>query len=301
MKILVIYNNYAAQNKSAKFINQFKRELQTKEIDSDIIFTKNSDDAVSTVQSADFEDYDAIVSAGGDGTLFKVVNGYMNNSSVKRIPLGVIPVGTGNAFARDCGLDSRQIGDAVSAIKMGKKKKIDVGKFTTNGKEFYFINIIGLGFVTDVAKTAHRLKMFGGLSYTIGVLYHTIFLKPFPVIIEHDGIIKEREVSFIEVSNTRYTGKDFLMAPNAKIDDGLLDITLMKKSSRLTLLGGLPKIFKGEHIHMPEVESIQAKSIKIITESPKVLTPDGEIFGSTPLTIECEHQTLEFCINDIIQ
>jgi diacylglycerol kinase (ATP) len=83
------------------------------------------------------------------------------------------------------------------------------------------------------------------------------------------------------------------MAPNALIDDGLLDITILKKMSRRKLLSSFPKIFTGEHIHLPEVETYQAKRIKIVSKKPKVLSPDGELIGITPVEIECLNQAIE--------
>lgn len=102
----------------------------------------------------------------------------------------------------------------------------------------------------------------------------------------------ERDCIFIEISNTRYTA-NFLMAPNAEIDDGRLDIMILKKLSRIKLLKSCPKIFTGEHIHMEEVETYQARNIKIITDFPKILTPDGEVLGITPIEVECLYQQVE--------
>ena len=82
------------------------------------------------------------------------------------------------------------------------------------------------------------------------------------------------------------------MAPDAKIDDGLLDIVLLKKLSRRKLVTCLPKIFTGEHVLLDEVDYFQGKSIRIETDKPKVLTPDGELFGTTPLEVECLHQAV---------
>ena len=83
------------------------------------------------------------------------------------------------------------------------------------------------------------------------------------------------------------------MAPEAKIDDGLLDVTLLGKLSRRRLLHCFPKLFTGEHVFLEEVETFQAKHISITTDIPKVLTPDGELVGITPVEVECLHQAVE--------
>ena len=95
----------------------------------------------------------------------------------------------------------------------------------------------------------------------------------------------------MEISNTRYTA-NFLMAPAAKIDDGLLDITLLNKVNRRKLLQSFPTIFTGEHIHLDEVETFQAEKIKVESQVPKVLTPDGELVGITPVEVECLHKAI---------
>ncbi len=148
---------------------------------------------------------------------------------------------------------------------------------------------MGLGFVADVGKTAHKLKIFGNIAYTYGVLYQTAFLKTYHLTMESDGKTIERENIFVEISNTRYTA-NFLMAPNAEIDDGLLDVTLLSKITRRRLIKCFPKIFTGEHLKFEEVEQFKARNIKIETEMPKVLAPDGELIGITPVSVDCLHR-----------
>ena len=163
---------------------------------------------------------------------------------------------------------------------------MDVGRFSTQGEDWYFLNILGLGFVADVGATAKKLKILGNLSYTLGVFYRMIFLAPFDVKITSDqGVIEDQQI-FIEISNTRYTS-NFLMAPSAVVDDGLLDVTLLSKSSRRRLVTSFPKILTGEHIHMPEVRTFKTSSLTVETDQPKILTPDGELMGSSPIQVNC--------------
>ena len=123
-----------------------------------------------------------------------------------------------------------------------------------------------------------------------------IFLRNYKVYLDLDGEKIERENVFVEVSNTRYTS-NFLMAPTAEVDDGYLDVVLLNKTTRRRMLQCLPKIFTGDHVTMEEVETYKAKKISIKTDHPKELTPDGEMFGTTPLVIECLHRDIEVCGN----
>lgn len=286
MKVLLVYNPQAGHGRARKILPTIESLFLKHHVDFDLSLTDYPEHGIKIVHSADFSNYDVLVAAGGDGTLFEVINGYYKNSSQKKIPLGILPIGTGNAFARDLDLYNTLLEDAISIIVNGKSKKVDVGYFKTHGQDYYYLNILGLGFVADVTEIAHKLKLFGNLSYTLGVFYKTIFLKSNMVTLEIDGKKIERESTFIEVSNTRYTA-NFLMAPKAKIDDGLLDITLAGKFNRRRLIQCFPKIFTGEHIYLDEVETFQAGHIKIQTDESKVLTPDGELIGITPVEIKC--------------
>jgi YegS/Rv2252/BmrU family lipid kinase len=291
MKVLLIYNAAAAHKRAKKILPEVEAFFDEKGIKFELRVTDYPEHAVDIVGNADFSQYDGVVAGGGDGTLFEVINGYYKNEDRGKIPLGILPIGTGNAFARDLDMDVERWQEAVEIIKMGRPRNVDVGKFHTHGQDYYFLNILGLGFVADVGKTAHRLKIFGNVAYTIGVFYQMMFLKTYRVTIEADGEMYERENIFVEISNTTYTS-NFLMAPNAEIDDGLLDVTLLGKATRRRLIQCFPKIFTGEHIHLEEVEQFKAKKIRVETDAPKVLAPDGELVGITPMEVECLHQAV---------
>jgi diacylglycerol kinase (ATP) len=293
MKVLLVYNAHAAHKRAKKILPDVEACFIDKGIKFDLQLTDYPEHAVDIVGKADFSQYDGVIAAGGDGTLFEVINGYYKNPDTGKIPLGVLPTGTGNAFARDFDLDISRWENAIEIIRLGKPRNVDVGKYHTHGQDYYFLNILGLGFVADVGKTAHKLKIFGNVAYTFGVLYQMAFLNVYRVKIEADGKTFEGENIFVEISNTRYTS-NFLMAPNAEIDDGLLDVTLLGKATRRRLIKCFPKIFTGEHIHLEEVEQFKAKKITVETDIPKVLTPDGELVGITPVSVECLHQAVPF-------
>jgi YegS/Rv2252/BmrU family lipid kinase len=292
MKLLVVYNPNAAHRRAEKLLPEVKEAFRRKRIEADLRLTERPGHAVEIARQADFSQYDGLVAAGGDGTLFELVNGYYANPSPKRIPIGVLPTGTGNAFARDLELDAGRWPEAVELLAPGRTRRVDVGRFSFDGKQRYYLNILGLGFVADVTFSAGRLKALGNVAYTLGVILQTLFLHSYAVRLEADGRTLERENLFAEISNTRYTS-NFLMAPRARIDDGLLDVTLLGPMSRRRLLKCFPLIFTGEHLRLPEVETFQARSIRISTEAPKVLTPDGELEGSTPVEVECLKRDIE--------
>lgn len=286
MKVLLIYNPQAGHGRAHKLLPQVEATFNNHNIAFDLQLTDYPEHGIEIAATADIDHYDGIVAAGGDGTLFHVINGLFKNDSNRIPPIGVLPVGTGNAFARDMELTNTQFLDSIKIIAAGKTRPVDVGKFHTHGQDYFYLNILGLGFVADVSEIAHKLKAVGNISYTLGVLYRTLFLSTDHLQFEIDGKRFDRDCTFVEISNTRYTA-NYLMAPNAKIDDGLLDITIASKLSRRRLLQSFPKIFTGDHIHMPEVETFQAAHISINCDEPKVLAPDGEVLGITPVEITC--------------
>lgn len=292
MRVLLVYNPRAANGRAAKTLEGVRALFSARDVDTDVVLTEAPGHATKVVQRIDFGGYDGVVAGGGDGTLFEVVNGWFLNRGERKPPIGVLPVGTGNAFSRDIDLGTGAVERSVELIADGSHRSVDVGRFSTAGEVFHFLNILGLGFVSDVGDQAHRLKRIGNLSYTIGVLLELISLSSYRLTIEIDGELLERENIFCEISNTRYTS-NFLMAPSASIDDGLLDVTLLGKASRTRLLRCFPTIFTGEHIHLDEVETFKAKRIRIKTDEPKILAPDGENLGSTPVEVECLQRAVE--------
>ncbi len=258
------------------------------------MLTDYSRQGIEILRNIDLSAYDGVISSGGDGTLFEVVNGYMQNNGQKKPPIGIIPIGTGNAFAKELNLKSFEWEKAIDIIAGKKVRKIDVAQFTTEGKKYFYINMLGAGWSADVARTVGKLKAFGELSYLLGVLYHILFLKSFNATIEIDGKKNEHEAIFIQVGNTVYTGSNFVMSPDAVADDGFLDIIVVNKLSRFRILKLLPTIFTGKHVLEKEVDVFKGKNIYVRTDSPKSIVTEGEVFGGTPIGVECLPQAIPF-------
>jgi len=294
MKILIIYNPHAGNGRAATLLPQVSNYVKEKGLDAKIIKTEYSGHAVKLAAEASLDEYDALVASGGDGTLYEVLNGYYQNSSNNKPPIGLIPNGTGNAFMKELKLLKSDWKKAIDIIAMNHSRRIDVGRFISEKKIHYFLNIVGMGFVTEIAEAAVPLKWLGNTAYTVATLYKLLFLKSQKMLIELDGEQLQRDGIFVEVANSCYTGTTFYIAPEAKIDDGLLDVIILNKISKLRLLRLFTSIYDGSHIHYPEVEYVKAKKIKVIEETAGKLIPDGEILGSTPIELECLHQDIKF-------
>lgn len=297
MKLLLVYNPHAGGKRAAKVLPEVTRYFKSKNIDTEILLTEYGRHAIEILKSKDLSEYDGIIACGGDGTLFEVVNGYYLNKAQNKPPVGLIPNGTGNAFAKELNLKSFEWKKAIDIIASGKIKNIDINRFTTGEKTFYSINIVGIGFPVDVGQAVENMKFLGEISYLAGVLYHILFLKSFKVTLDLDGTTLDREVTFIELANSVYTGSTFVMAPDAKTDDGLIDVIVVNKLTRKRIMRLLPTIFTGKHINKKEVEIFKVKKVTVSAESKKPLIPDGELFGHTPVSMQCLKQDLPFFVN----
>ena len=241
------------------------------------------------VKESDISNYFSIVIMGGDGSFHEAINGIMNRIDKKLIPIGIIPNGSGNSLCRDLNLLNPL--KAAKAIANNQRIQIDIGKITTDNTIIYNFNIIGWGLVSSIGIKAEKYRWLGPSRYTIISLIEIILKKTFKSKISfynENELKNEISDSFIfgVLCNTIHTGKGMKMAPKAKIDDGLLDLLLIKNVSRLKLLKLMPKLFSGTHINDENVSYFKTKKLKLRSRNNYKLNIDGEIKGSTSFDFE---------------
>ncbi len=283
MKGLCIYNPNAGGGKAKKQLPLVKQLLAKYHIDADVLLTEHAHHGTSLVQNTDLSDYDVLIVAGGDGSFFDVLNAYMTQSH--KIPVAIIPVGTGNSLSKDVSLNASSLENFVKIIAGKQTKLFDAGKLETENKVYYFANMTGFGFTTDVTLTGIKYKFLGEFAYTLGVLLNVIKLKSYPLQMTLNGKTYEIDNTYVTISNSKYAGGKMLLAPDAKVDDGLLDVVTVNKVGRLDLLKTFPKIFDGTYISSPFVDYYQVKEAEFRSKYHKVVSPDGEILGSLPIKV----------------
>lgn len=284
MKLVLIANPRSRGAVSRAVIARVQERLEAARFTVDLLVTRHHEHGLHLLDGHPLHHYDGVVAMGGDGTNYHALNAVLNNYRGSRPPaLGIIPVGRGNSFARDLNLFS--VDDGIDALIGGRTRPVDVCTFTQENRYFYFVNVMGFGFVTDVACTAARFSRTGDFSYIIGVLHRVLGLKTYELALDLDDKRITDPNCFVEFCNSRYTGGDMLMAPDARIDDGLFDVVVAGPVSRLSLIATLPKIFKGRHGENRAVRFYQGRRARVQTRPPKGLLPDGEIFSKTPTEI----------------
>lgn len=239
---------------------------------------------------------DVVAAAGGDGTLSEVMNGLLqastDNRDGKAPTLGLVPTGTGNDFARCLGL-SLDWQAAVPLLFKGTPRLIDVGyiKFETTGDELRFLNIAGCGFDALAAQRVNDFRhqtgwrhLCGTPAYLAAVFQELTSLRAATLSISCDGQTHELRALMCAVANATSYGGGMLVAPAAKLDDGLLDICLIAEAGRVEFLRAFPGVFKGTHVSHPKVTMLQGREIRIDSDPPLPVLVDGDVRGFTPVS-----------------
>jgi diacylglycerol kinase (ATP) len=239
------------------------------------------------------EDYDAVAVAGGDGS---VRNALAALGMPNRIPLGVIPIGSGNDFACDLGLprDARR---ALAVLASGVRRRVDVGRVGADGPRYCCVASVGLDEVAlDVVHHAGLPR--GRLLNVAAALWALFTYRPRALRIRWDKGSFEGEVMFAAVTNTRGYGGGFLVSPGARVSDGVLDLCVVRRASRMGLLGKFARIMRGTHAGLAEVVLAQSPWFTIEDARGEARAAlDGELPDApTPLALRCQPGGLEVLV-----
>jgi YegS/Rv2252/BmrU family lipid kinase len=240
------------------------------------------------------EGYRKIIVVGGDGTMNEVINGIFiqKRFETSDIILGMIPVGTGNDWGRMFGI-SRNYEEAIHTIQASKTFIQDAGKVVFRKNELtqqrYFVNIAGLGFDALVVKKTNKSKESGKsnpLIYKYNIFTSLFSFKTPKATIEVDGKSVINDVFNVSVGICKYNGGGMMPLPDAKADDGLFDLTVIKKIARWDVIRSIKQLYDGSIVRHPKVVTYQGKNIKISSNTNIFLETDGESLGHTPMVFE---------------
>ena len=287
----VIVNPYSGKKKGVDVGNFVRDELLSSKIDVELHVTDKPKHAIEIVEALDLQEGDTIVTVGGDGTFCEVISGFMKRSddSASRIPLGLVPAGTGNSQANDMGIEDYM--DALERITKGRIRMIDIAetKFMEEDIEVirYSHNLVGWGLGVDSNILAEKMRFLGPLRYDIGVLLSILRGKVRKAKCFIDGHLIESDFVLLLIQNTCTGGDRLRLAPKAQIDDGKMDLGIIYHIGRFKIL----KLFnqlkaQGSHVWNPNVEFFRFKTLRIETEDPTSINIDGENLGTTPLNIK---------------
>ena len=210
-----------------------------------------------------------LVVAGGDGTFHQVEQGLAGTQCA----LGLIPLGRGNDLARTLEVPEG-LEEAVEFALQGPIHSIDLGRVDS----YCFAGYCGVGFDSEVAGYVHSgSRVFKGpVAYPVGVVRNVLFYRSPTVRVEHDGGVIEGARLFVSIVNCRRFGGGMIIAPEASLTDGLLDLVAVADISRLELLKLFPRVYKGEHVGHPAVEIVRTRRVHVSVDRPMRMFSDGE-------------------------
>jgi len=239
--------------------------------------------ATELAKQAALDGYDLVIAMGGDGTVHEVVNGLMLVPKEKRPALGIVPMGSGNDFAHALNIP-KEADRALLHALTAEPTWVDIGAMTDeNGRREFFDNTAGIGFDAVVTIRTHKLPIVRGFLMYLTAVIQTILLNHNPTLmkVESDGETWEQEdVLMFTICNGGRVGGGFVIAPEARCDDGILNYAMVRKCGRLKMFRLVPEFIKGTHIHYPEVKMGTCKTFNILADLPMYVQADGEIFTS---------------------
>ncbi len=271
-KYKLIANPHAGRGKAGDIMAEVVRLFNARKVRFDLETTTGAGDAEYIAANAFTSDeYSAVISIGGDGT----VNDIVQKAVFTGKPVGVIPAGSGNDFTKVLNTP-KKLDDIVDMLLTGRTKVIDVGRMN----ERFFANNVGIGFDAAVNYNSRRIRWIkGGLAVYVCALLKTLNrYKPLPMNISINGEIFEQNMFLVSVGNGTTCGGGFKLTPHAKIDDQLLDITMVKPLSLLQLLRHFPKVFQGTIDKTKYTVTRQAEKLTVKSLHPLPIHVDGEIY-----------------------
>jgi diacylglycerol kinase (ATP) len=236
-----------------------------------------------------------IVAAGGDGTLNEVVNGIATNGS--KVRLGLIPLGTGNDFARTLGLP-HNLDEAIAVLAAGHTRAIDLVRVKSD-KVRYFVNVSAGGFsgLVDEKLTPEMKRTWGPLAYLRSAAAALPELRAYRTKLSFD---KKKPLTLslynVVIANGRYVGGGRQIAPKASIDDGLLDVILIKERSAAELALLAAKVALGKHLSSDAIVFRRAAKVTVNSKPGMWFNVDGELVGKEPARFEVLPRALQFVV-----
>ena len=268
---------------SAKQLELATRYLQQHGMEVNVALAKPKEEATPLAKQAAKDGYDTVIAMGGDGTLEAVLRGMVG----RKTPMGIIPIGTQNNIAKSLGIPT-DLEEACALIASKHIRKLDVGRVKVkNGKKLFFFELTAIGLVAALYPEANKLQD-GKLSKLKDVALTLIHQEPEPEVfltLDDESKIKVKTM-LVVVSNAPMFGANFLVAPDASVTDGLLDISVYPEFSKTELLGYYAKIRDEGFSANEKVQRYRACKIEIKTNPKMDVMADGVMLGKDKVEIK---------------
>ena len=292
--LLLIVNPSSANGSTGRRWRRTEQRLRVILPRFDVVFTQQPGDATRLAARAAGK-YDIIAAVGGDGTISEVVNGLIGEDGTLRaaVALGIIPRGTGSDLVRSLGIP-HSLAPAAAVLARDQRREVDIGRARVCGFDGvpitrYFINEAEVGMGAAVSDAVNRsFKRFGGtVGFLWGILATMIRYRDRAVSISLDGRPAQTALlNNVWIANGSYSGGGIASAPQASLDDGLLDVVRVGHAGLLVRLRTLAALRSGAFVRLPHVSTCKVRCLKAVAERPVPVEVDGDVIGTLPATFD---------------
>ena len=281
--VAVLVNPTSGRGKGGRMAPVLARRLYERGIDVVDIVGRDADSALAMAREAIGAGAQALVACGGDGTVHLALQAVAGTD----VPLGVIPVGTGDDNARMLEIPRGDVAAAADVVADWHPRRIDVGHVVAaDGESRWFLGVLSSGFDSLVNERANAMSWpKGQAKYLVGTLAELRTFHPVPYTLRLDGQDHSTEAMLVAVGNGRSYGGGMQVCPGALVDDGELAVTVLGRVGKPTFLKVFPSVYKGTHVEHPSVTVHSARTLHIDAPS-QVAYADGERVGPLPVDIE---------------
>jgi len=288
IKVSLLVNPLAGKGKAISVAQELKGVLNELGAEVNLLIPESRSEVVETITNSLKYDIDRLIAVGGDGLINQTVNALVGTDTT----LGIIPVGTGNDFARSLGLDSGGL------FEQGQKAlspavEVDLIKYGSN----YVATSTICGFPAAVNLRANALRFpKGSSSYTFATLMELPLMSPTSYKLKLESEDLEVQAAAVIVANSAYFGGGMKICPDADTSDGLLDVCIIGDVGKFDLLRSFLKVRTGDHVEHPKVSIFKASEIEIIGTG--IIRGDGEQLGELPAKIQIQRGAINVAGGD---
>ena len=293
-RVILITNPKGGVGDNVSLASEADSFLKRHQVETKLHFTEYAGHALEIVEQLECREGDAICGIGGDGTMHELVNGLMRRNPEARVPLTLLPGGTGNSFLQD--LDCLDPEKVLSRTVDQATRHIDLFEVTIGETTRYGFNVVGWGLMSSANQLAESMRWLGRRRYDVAALVHLFINRRYHATLEVDGETIEDEFTLLAASNTIHTGEGMMLAPNAALDDGKLDLLYLNKSTRRDMLRMFAKLGKGKHLGAPGIHYQQVAELKLTTKAKIPINVDGELIESGSFSVRTLPGALEILL-----